>query len=79
MCGGVVGVHLADDEGDVGLHAPLRGVVDHDRAPFGGLRRQVARDPGSGREQRDVDAFEGVRGRLLHRPLSTGELHGAAI
>ncbi len=37
-----VRVDLGHDEGDVGVHPPRRGVVDHDRPGRGDLRRELA-------------------------------------
>ena len=62
----VVGVHLAHDERDPGLHAPRGRVVDHGGATRGRLRSEVARDVGAGAEQGDVDAVERIPGRLAN-------------
>jgi hypothetical protein len=66
----IVRVHLRDHERDQRIHPPCGRVVDHGRAGRDGGGRQLPRRIGAGREQRDVDAVEGVGHRLadLERP-----------
>src|SRR4051794_35848337 len=55
-----VRVDLADDERDLGIHAPRARVVDHERAVGGKPRRPLARRPAAGAEQREVEAGDRV-------------------
>ncbi|MNW54727.1 hypothetical protein D3C74_323420 [compost metagenome] len=71
-------VDLGHDERDVRVHAPRRGVVDHDDARCGialGLRlgRRAARG-----EQGDVEARDVGRGRVLDDDVLTLPGQGAA-
>ena len=52
------GVGFGHDEGDVGVHAPRRGVVDHDGAGGREPGRQCPRDRGRRGAQGEVDAGE---------------------
>ena len=73
-----VRVDLADDERNLGVHAPGAGVVDHGRAGLGEARRVGAAAGGAGREQGDVDARR-VGGRdILDDDGLPGELDGGA-
>ena len=56
-------VDLGDHQRHVRIHPEGRGIVDHDGAGLHRDRRELARDAAAGREQRDVDAVEGVLGR----------------
>ena len=58
------GIDLADDERNVVLHAPARGVVDHDRPRRGEAWRPLPRGGASGGEQGDVEALD----RILVEP-----------
>ena len=51
-------VHLADDQRDVRVHPPGRGVVDHDGTGSGEPGSEHPRRRRTGREQRDVEAAE---------------------
>jgi hypothetical protein len=53
-----VGVDLGDDQRHVLVHAPLRGVVDHDRAGVRELGRPLGADRRAGREEREVEALD---------------------
>src|ERR1700733_100053 len=53
-----VRVDLGDDERNVGIPPPGRGVVDHDGAGLDEPRRPLAGGAGAGREQRDVEAAQ---------------------
>ena len=50
-----VRVDLADDERDLGVHAPRARVVDDEHARRGEARRLHLRHGGAGREDRDVE------------------------
>ncbi len=69
-------VHLADDEGDLGVLAPRRRVVDDDRTGRGEARGLCPGQRRTGREQRDVDALQiliGRRGDVLDHDLLAAE------
>ena len=72
----VVRVDLRHDERDALVHPPRRGVVDDGRAAGDRLGRQRLGHAGAGREEGDVDPFEGVRDGLadLHRPAVHDDL-----
>ena len=76
---GVRVVDARDDERDAGLHAPLRRVVDDDGAARCRLRREDLRGAASGREERDVDALEGLRRGDLDGPAATLEDDAASV
>ena len=59
-----LGVHLCDDERDVVLHAPARGVVDNDRSGLGKARGPLPRRRSAGGEEREVKAGD----RLIAEP-----------
>ena len=74
----VVGVHLTDDEWDVGLHPPRVGVVDDRGSARGRLGRQLARNVRAGGEKRDVNIFECFGRGLPHRQGPTIGTHGGS-
>ena len=78
--GSILVVDAGHDQRHARLHAPLRGVVDHDRAARGGLRGEDLGGAAAGREDGDVDALEGV-GRGRPRPASErpAEVDAAAV
>ncbi|MDF2581099.1 MAG: hypothetical protein K0S49_2678, partial [Microbacterium sp.] len=69
-----VGVDLADDEGNLGIHAPSAGVVDDDGARLGEPRGVRARTGRTGGEEGDVDAGGVGGGDVLDDDGVTGEL-----
>jgi hypothetical protein len=75
----IVRVDLGDDERDGGIHAPLARVIDDDGAAGGSFWREDLGSVGAGREQRNVNAVEGVRPRLAHGHPAAGEVDGAAV
>ena len=58
-------IDLGHDQRHVGLHAELRGVVDHDGTRLGRARRELRRHLGAGRGQHDIDAAEIVGVEVL--------------
>jgi hypothetical protein len=55
-----------NDQRDVGVHAPGRGIVDHDRALLSDLRRPDLRDIAARRHQADIRVGEVVILQRLH-------------
>ncbi len=58
VAGDRLGVDLGHDQRHVGVHPPVRRVVDHDRAGLGRARAVLGRHLGARRAQHDVDALE---------------------
>ena len=71
-------VDLGDHQRHVRVHPEGRGVVDHDGAGLHRDRRELPRDAAAGREQRDVDAVEGVLVELLDDDLLAAEVERLA-
>ena len=61
-----LGVDLADDERNVVLHAPARGVVDHDCARIREPGCPLAGGGAAGGEQREVEALDRLVVQALH-------------
>ena len=53
-----IGIHFRHDQRHVRIHAPGRGIVDHDRAGGADLRRPFLRHRAARRHQADVDVGE---------------------
>ena len=62
-----VGVDLAHDQRDVGVHSPRRGVVDDDGSRSRETGREGERCGCACREQREVDTRDIRDGRVFHR------------
>ena len=66
----ILRVHLGHHQGHVLIHAEGAGVVDHHGTGGGDRLAHLLGHGGAGREQRDVDALEGLRRHLLHGKLA---------
>ena len=68
-----VGVDLADDQRDVGVHAPEAGVVDDHRAGLDQPRRPLGADRAAGRGEHQVEALDRLVGERPALELAAGE------
>jgi len=66
VAGQGIGVDLAHDERHVVVHAPARGVVDHNRAGAGEPWRPFARGGAAGGQQREVEPLDRLVSQSLH-------------
>ena len=75
-----LGVHLRDHEGHVGVVAPGRGVVDHDRALRGDAGDHSLETLAAGGHQAEVHVGKivGVEGLGLQRLVPEGDLDALA-
>ena len=69
-----VGVHLADHQGHVVVHAPTGGVVDHGGACLHEARRPLAGGRPAGREKRQVEALDRLLAQALHHQFVVAAL-----
>ena len=60
VTGDFLGIHLGNHQRNIRLHAKNRRVVDDHRARSYGKGREFGAHAAAGREQTDVDSFEGI-------------------
>ncbi len=72
-----IDVHLRDDERDLGIHPPRRGVVDDDGPTLCESGRQLARSGRADGEEGEVDPGRIGGGDVLHHDLPAPELEPA--
>ena len=70
-------VDLGDHQRDVLVHAPVAGVVDHDRAGVDQLRRPLGADLAARGGEGDVDALDRVLVQLRHLEVRRREIDAA--
>ncbi len=73
-----LGVHLRDDERDLGVASERRRVIDHEGTLARGNRGPLARGGATGREEGQVDALEDFGGDFDDGVLDSVERHGLA-
>ncbi len=76
-----VGIDLGHDQRNVGVVAPVRGIIDHDGAGGGDPGRPFLRHGRARRHQADIDVGEivMVEGFALERLVAEGDIHALAL